>query len=222
MGRRADWAPYRRRRPLPAVIILVLLAAASAMVWTNVLRHKETSTEQSVCPASTHPSAGLPTITPLPYTALDAVEPVPPAEVHVHMLNGTKQVGLATRIGYELQDYGVVPSGLAGNDPRYPTGDMRCFGQIRFGPDGSGQARTLSLLVPCAQLVRDNRQGSTVDLALGSYFTGVAPSSAATEVLAQLGRSAQGGVSSGGGLQSQAARPSLPAGLLAQAHTWRC
>jgi hypothetical protein len=98
---------------------------------------------------------------------------------------------------------------------------MRCFGQIRFGPNGEAAARTLSLVVPCAQLVRDNRQDSTVDLALGSYFTGLAPSSDATQVLAQLATWSQSHPSAGG-LESTEQLPSVSARLLAGAHTFRC
>lgn len=138
-------------------------------------------------------------------------------------LNGSTQRGLAVRIGFEMAQYGIAQTGVPGNDPRYPTGDMRCFGQIRFGPNGSGAARTLSLLVPCAQLVRDNRQDTSVDLALGDYFADLAPSSDGVEALAQLGRLARGqSTSDGGGLQSQAPRPTVSAALLAGAHTWRC
>ncbi len=49
-------------------------------------------------------------------------------------------------------------------------------GQIRYGPAGASAARTLSLVVPCAELVDDGRQGATVDLALGSDFRDITPS----------------------------------------------
>jgi hypothetical protein len=223
MTRRSNRAPYRGRRPLPAIVLLLVLAVVSVVVWTNVLRHTENSTAQSVCPASPTTPAKLPALTPLPYTALDGVQPVPPGEVRVHTLNASTQRGLAVRVSLELAQYGVAQAAPPGNDPRYPTGDMRCFGQIRFGPNGSAAARTLSLLVPCAQLVRDNRQDTTVDLALGSYFTDMAPSSDATQVLAQLAQWSRGHpATSNGGLQSQAALPSLSPALLNGAHTWRC
>lgn len=223
MARRSELAPYRRRRPLPAVIMVLTLALASVVVWGKVFSHTENSTERSTCVPSVTTPAKLPAITPLPYDALDFVSPLPPAQVQVHTLNASTQVGLAGRIQYELAQYGIGQAGVPGNDPRYPASDMRCFGQIRFGPNGYGAARTLSMLVPCAQLVRDNRQNTSVDLSLGSYFTDVAPSSAATEVLAELTTWAHDHpTSTGGGLQAQAAQPKVTATLLTNAHSWRC
>jgi hypothetical protein len=216
-GRRA----YRSRRPLPAIIIFVVLATASVAVWAHVLNQAGNSTVQSACPASASAPANLPPETPLPYSALNDVTPVPAAQVQVRTLNGSKQVGLATRIALVLTQYGFQQTGQPGNDPRYPSGDMRCFGQIRFGPNGEAAARTLSLIVPCAQLVRDDRQDATVDLALGSYFTDLAPSPDAMQVLAQLATWSQSHPATGG-LQSTGQLPSVSARLLAGAHTFRC
>jgi hypothetical protein len=199
----------------------VVLATAGVVVWANVLSRAGNSTVQSSCPASASAPANLPPVTPLSYSALNNVPPVPAGQVQVRTLNASTQVGLAGRIALELSQLGFQPVGQPGNDPRYPDGDMRCFGQIRFGPGGEAAARTLSLVVPCAQLVRDNRQGSTVDLALGSYFTDLAPSSDAIQVLAQLDTWAQNHPS-GGGLESTAEAPALPEQLLAGAHTFRC
>ncbi|HEX5402972.1 MAG TPA: envelope integrity protein Cei [Pseudonocardiaceae bacterium] len=214
---------YRRRRPWPALILLVLLATASVTVWQHVLRQAGDSTVQSSCAASASTPAGLPVITPLPYSALNAVDPIPAARVRVRTLNSSSQVGLAGRIALELQQYGFAQVGAPANDPRYPHGDMRCFGQIRFGPNGAGAARTLSLLVPCAQLVRDNRQDTSVDLALGTYFTDLLPSRDALTVLDQLAKCSRSHPEAGGGLQSQAAQaPAVSSQLLAGAHTFGC
>lgn len=160
-------------------------------------------------------------MTPLSYSALNNVPPLPAGDVQVRTLNGTKQVGLATRIALDLTRYGFQQAGQPANDPRYSSGDLRCFGQIRFGPNGEAAARTLSLVVPCAQLVRDDRQDPTVDLALGSYFTDLAPSSDALRVLAELATWSQGHPATGG-LQATGELPSLSERLLAGAHTFRC
>jgi hypothetical protein len=200
-----------------------VLATAGVTVWTHVLHQAGNSTLQASCAASVDTPAGLPAITPMAYTALNAVQPIPAAQVRVRTLNASSQVGLAGRISLELQQRGFTQVGASGNDPRYPQGDMKCFGQIRFGPNGEGAARTVSLLVPCAQLVRDNRQDDSVDLALGSYFTDLAPSPDANKVLAQLATWAKGHPAVTGGLQSQAATPpDLSAALLAGAHTFSC
>jgi hypothetical protein len=222
MTRRSGRRLYRRRRPWPAIIILVLLATAGVVVWARVLNHADNSTAQSSCPAPASPPAGLPAITPLPYSALNAVQPIPAAGVRVHTRNASTQVGLAGRVALELQQYGFAQAGTPDNDPRYPLGDMKCFAQIRFGANGTTAARTLSLVVPCAQLVRDNRQDASVDLALGNYFTDLAPSPVALQVLDQLANWANSHPATGGGLQSTGALPSVSAALLAGAHTFGC
>jgi hypothetical protein len=203
--------------------MLVLLATAGLTVWVHVLHQAGNSTVQSSCPVSASTPAGLPVITPLPYSALNAVHPIPAAQVRVRTLNSSSQVGLAGRISLELQQHGFPQAGAPGNDPRYPHGDMRCFGQIRFGPNGAAAARTLSLIVPCAQLVRDNRQDTSVDLALGTYFTDLAPSRDALTVLAQLATFARSHPATGGGLESESAQaPAVSSQLLAGAHTFGC
>jgi hypothetical protein len=159
---------------------------------------------------------------PLPYSALNNVTPAPPGDVHVQALNASTQSGLADRVSTELQQLGFVPAGAA-NDPRYPNGDMKCFGQIRFGPNGESAARTVSLVLPCAQLVQDNRQDASVDLALGRYSTDVLPTPDAQQVLAQLNAWAAAHPSANGGLQSQSGQqPSVSSSLLAGAHTFNC
>jgi hypothetical protein len=203
-------------------VILVILAAAGVTVWTRVLHQAGDTTAMASCPVSTATPAGQPKLTPLPYPALDKVAPIPPAQVRVRTLNASSQVGLAGRISLELQQYGFTLVGSPGNDPRYPNGGMRCFAQIRFGPNGATAARTLSLLVPCAQLVRDDRQDSSVDLSLGTYFTDLAPNGDATTVLSRLSAFARGHPAAGGGLESQAPTATVAGALLAGAHTFRC
>jgi hypothetical protein len=221
--RPADRRRYSRRRPLPALLILVILAATSAIVWVNVLHQAANSTAQAVCPAGKSTPAKLPTLTPLAYTALNSVAPAPATQVKVRVLNATTQTGLAGRVDTAIQALGFVQAAPPADDPRYPLGDMRCFGQIRFGPNGAAAARTVSFIVPCAQLVRDNRQDASVDLALGAYATDLAPTPAAKQVLTQLTAWAAKHPAATGGLQAQnGQQPALSASLLATAHTFQC
>jgi hypothetical protein len=214
---------YGRRRPLPAIIGLVILATASVIVWMNVLHQAGNATAQVRCPAGANTPAGLPTLTPLAYTALDTVAPAPPGQVKVRTLNASTQVGLAGRIDGELQKLGFVSAAPPGDDPRYPRGDMRCFGQIRFGPNGESAARTVSLVEPCAQLVEDHRQDTTVDVALGEYANDVAPTLDTQLVLADLTAWAARHPTANGGLQSQSGQlQSVSASLLAGAHSFQC
>jgi hypothetical protein len=124
--------------------------------------------------------------TMLPRDALDHVTPVAPQDVSVQVLNGNGQSRQATLISEELTGYGFSQGALPSNDPAYPQFDLKCNGEIRFGPAGVGAARTLSLAVPCAQLVRDNSPGSGVKLSLGSEFNDIAMTSQARQVLQQL------------------------------------
>ena len=220
---RSNRKPYGRRRPLPALLVLAVLATASVLVWVHVLHQANNSTAQAQCRSGQSAPANLPALTPLPYAALDKVVPAPPAQVRVRTLNGSSQVGLAERVGAELGKLGFLSAGPPAGDPRYPLGDMRCFGQIRFGPNGAAAARTVSLVEPCAQLVRDNRQDTSVDLALGSYANDLAPSPDTAQVLAQLATWAARHPAATGGLQSQNGQePSLSAALLAGAHSFQC
>jgi LytR cell envelope-related transcriptional attenuator len=203
--------------------MLVVLAAASAVIWVNVLHRAANSTAQSRCPVAATAPVGLPKLTPLPYTALNSVAPTPPSQVRVRTLNASTQTGLANRIDTEVQKLGFLPAGAPGNDPRYPLGDMDCFGQIRFGPNGESAARTVSFILPCAQLVQDNRQDASVDLALGDYFTDLAPNADGQQVLAQLSTWAQHHPVAAGGLQAQSGQlPAVSATLLAGAHVFEC
>ena len=78
-------------------------------------------------------------------------------------------------------------------------------------------------VVPCAQLVRDNRQDASVDLALGAYSNDLAPTPAAKQVLTQLAAWAVKHPTTSGGLQAQnSQQPAVSASLLAGAHTFRC
>jgi hypothetical protein len=100
---------------------------------------------------------------------------------------------------------------------------MSCVGQIRFGPQGAAAARTLSLLVPCAQLVRDTRTDATVDFSVGANFNGLIVGPAARQALSQLTAWArQNPVPPGGLLNQPQARPSLALPLLTAARPGHC
>jgi hypothetical protein len=77
--------------------------------------------------------------------------------------------------------------------------------------------------VPCAQLVRDNRQDASVDIALGSYSNDLGPTPIAKQVLTQLAAWAAKHPATTGGLQAQnGQQPAVSAALLAGAHTFQC
>ncbi|MFC7658269.1 hypothetical protein ACFQV8_20295 [Pseudonocardia benzenivorans] len=92
----------------------------------------------------------------------------------------------------------------------YPDGDLDCRGQIRFGEAGAAAAATLAIVVPCTELVRDARGDDSVDLAVGTAFSDVKPSSTARDVLDQLANPSVGD-GSGNADESGAGTPPGPA-----------
>lgn len=227
-------ALYRKRKPIPAVIIVILLGLAAVIVWTKVIARASDVDAAVACPPSAQTSSSAAPATPaegakpkpagttLPYTALDKVPPEPAADVKVQVFNASTARGAATQASNQLEQDGLQVAPPA-NDPLYPNQDMKCRGQIRFGTNGESAARTISLLVPCTQLVRDDRQDATVDLAIGSDFTGVAPNTQAQQAIHQLARWAAKHPAPKGGQQAQSTvLPRLSATLLAQAHSDEC
>ena len=231
-------ALYRRRKPIPAMVIVILLGIAAVVVWTKVIARASDVDAAIACPPAasrstaqkpegkaaptTAAKAKTPAQNVLPYTALDKIAPVPANDVKVQVLNASTQRGAALQASNQLQQDGFQVA-APGNDPLYPRQDMSCRGQIRFGPNGESAARTVSLLVPCTQLVRDDRQDGTVDLAIGSDFTGVAPNSQAEQAIHELASWAAKHPAPRGGQQAQnSALPKLDGNLLAQAHSSEC
>ncbi len=175
--------PYQRRRRLPVVAIVTVLAIATVAIWVSVITGKNGATGGQACPA---PAAGPAPGQVLAKGALDGVAPVPAADVHLHVLNAGGQRGQANLVGAELGDLGFAQASAPSNDPFFPAGDMRCKSQIRFGPAGKGAASTVSVVLPCAELVRDARADDTVDVAVGTAFGDLNPPKSARDVLDQL------------------------------------
>lgn len=210
-ARQVTRAYRRRRRPLPAVILIVALGVVATVVWIRTLESAEKRAGNSCSApqpvAATQPSAAAapgsgtdgapgganPAAPPaqrgdaLAAGALDDVEPLPPDAVKVRVLNGNGQRGQAALVdGVLISDLGFGRAGEPANDPVYQAFDLDCHAQIRFGEAGTAAGRTLSLVVPCAELVRDSRADDTVDLALGQRFDTLQPSPEAKEALRQL------------------------------------
>jgi hypothetical protein len=200
--RSAGGRTYRRRRPLPALALLVLLAVVVTTIWMRVLGSQAQLTGAIGCPppaatppavappAAAPPAAPGPTAapgTPVARTALAAATPAAPIDVAVQVLNANGVRGQASLVSAELVQLGFTAAkNPAGNDTVYADQNMQCVGQIRFGAAGLAQARTLQLVVPCAELVQDARTDPGLDLALGTTFGQLAPGGATTTVLTAL------------------------------------
>ncbi|HEY4004312.1 MAG TPA: envelope integrity protein Cei [Pseudonocardia sp.] len=176
---------YRRRSSRPALVLVSLLAVIVAVTWVMVFSHASETTSGAACPAPTGPEANIGEA--VPANALDQVAPAPPSMVRIRVLNGSGQRGQANLVASQLGELGFTEAADPVNDPLYPQGNLSCRGDIRYGPRGMAAARTVSLVLPCVQLVKDNRADDTVDVAVGTLFGDVRPSKAAKDALDQLG-----------------------------------
>lgn len=226
--RRGRGRGYRRRRPLPAIIVLCVLAVTAVIVWFRVLDKGSGDVAVKCDPPRTPPVAisGQPptslgqTLAP---DALDRTVPAAPALALVHVVNASTQRGQAAEITEALRQLGFSQVSPPANDPLYLAGDLTCRAQIRFGQQGTAAARTLSLVEPCAELVKDNRQDATVDLAIGKRFDNVRPKTEARRLLEQLNKFSLEHPEAQGGLQANpAAQPDLDPSQVAAARNTTC
>jgi hypothetical protein len=158
----------------------------------------------------------------LQHDALDRTAPLPAAQAQVRVLNASTQKGEATKLADSLDELGFAKAGEPDNDPLYPAGDMDCRGQIRFGANGAGAARTLSLVTPCFEMVRDGRQDATVDIAVGKKFDQLQPDDSAKKALDQLAAWHAQQPDQHGGQQAQGSQPAIDPNLLAAARNVEC
>jgi hypothetical protein len=223
---------YRTRRPLHALLLVVVLSAAAVLVWTSVL-HQTVNGCQDSAASST---AALGPSQRLPANGLDDVTPAPPQYTRVQVLNANGVRGEATMVDGALAQLGFAPTTRPANDAFFPDFDLHCYGEIRFGAAGQAAARTLSLAVPCAELVRDGRPDAGVDLALGTKFLAITPNTAARRALLELaglgqlapaqpgrgGLAAQTDLPSGSELLPPPAIPVVNPDLIRQARQVKC
>lgn len=221
---RSTW--YRARKPLPAVTVIVALAAMAGMVWVSVLNRPDPTAGGCQAAVALSGSSVAPgAVTPgwrLPMEGLDDVPPAPPQHVVVQVLNANGQRGQAGVVAVELAELGFVPTAEPANDPLHPAFDLLCHGEIRFGAAGEAAARTLSVAVPCAELVRNLRPDPVVDLALGTEFIRVRPNAAARETLRGLVRIGERLLPAQGGQAGGAVAPAVDPELLRDARDVPC
>lgn len=202
-GRAADrnGRPFIRRRIEPWLILVGVLALVSTVIWIKALTMEDTDTAAMSCnspsPATDQGAGAQPVALGQRVGAgrLDEVEPAPLQSTKVRVLNANNQRGQAAHVASQLGDLGFAgaPGQPVGNDTVYVNGDLECTGQIRFGVNGRPAAASVQLVVPCAELIEDQRGDDTVDLVLGSLFRDIRPSTDAEEVLRSLKNPAPGG-----------------------------
>ncbi|WP_037262071.1 envelope integrity protein Cei [Kibdelosporangium aridum] len=201
---------YRKRRPLPALIMLLLLGLGAAVVWLNVASKEPEATGVRCDPGVPVTAASGESAPPAPpppgehvdQTGLDQTSAAPPDQISVRVLNASTQRGEAALVSEGLKQLGFTQVGAPAEDPQYPSRDMGCRGQIRFGPQGVAAARTLSLLDPCMELVKDNRQDASVELVVGRKFDELPIKAETRQILRVLAEWGAQHPPQSGGLQS--------------------
>jgi hypothetical protein len=146
-----------RRRPLPALVLLIALTLLTALVWWRVL-HRDDG----------HAAAGSKCPTPGPSASV-----LPqPASVDVSVLNSTSRPGLARSTATTLTKIGFKVAGFGNDSPKVHVAGVA---EIRFGPGQKKDATLLSYYFPGAKLVPLTADPlDKVVVSLGKQFTGVA------------------------------------------------
>ncbi|MGH3967927.1 MAG: envelope integrity protein Cei [Mycobacterium sp.] len=179
--------PFRRRNARPAICLLIVLVVATAVVWTIAITRRPDAHEAAACnppperPGQPHQVLGE----QVSRTTMTNVTPAKLADTKIRVLNASGRGGQAGEVAGALRDLGY-PQPAAANDPIYADTRLACQGQIRFGEAGQAGAAAVWLVVPCAELFRDDRSDDSVDLALGTEFTALAHSDDIDAVLAGL------------------------------------
>lgn len=193
--------PYRKRKPLPALIVIGVMALGAVIVWVNVVASRSDIDARVRCDPPPVPQEGV-TYTPMAHNGLDDRAPVPPDKVAVQVLNGSQVRGQGGIVTSTLKELGFAQIVEPDVDPAYEKAEAKCRGQIRFGENGAAAARTLSLVVPCAELVKDNRKDASVTFTTGTLLGDIRPKAEARQVLDQLAKWSKAQQGSGGGEQS--------------------
>ena len=214
--------PYRKHKPLPALIVIGVLAVGAIVVWVNAAVGKGDIDEAVKCAPPASPPPGV-TFSSLPHNALDDRAPIPPDKVAYRVLNASGSRGQGGITTTALRELGFSGAADPANDPAYENREAKCRGQIRFGENGVTAARTLSLVVPCAELVQDNRKDASVDVVTGTLFGDLRPRAEARQIITQLADWSKAHQGGGGNEQSAGAKaPVIDQTLLASARDVAC
>lgn len=204
------------------LILIALLGFVSIFVWLKALATSADIDEAVRCDPPAAPPAGV-RFTSVGHDALDGVTPIPPGKVAVQVLNASGARGQASLTTEALRQLGFTQVAAPDNDPAYEGRTANCRGQIRYGENGASAARTLSLIDPCVELIKDNRKDTSVDLAIGTGFGDVVPRPEARRVLEQLSSwSQQSRTSNGSELSTGEKAPRIDPSLLEAARSASC
>jgi LytR cell envelope-related transcriptional attenuator len=179
--------PFRRRNYVPGLIVIVVLAVITLMVWVTAFNRPTDVHQVAACNPPPPPADATQTALGnqvMPATMTE-VAPAKLADTKIRVLNASGQGGQAAEVAGALRDLGYAPP-TAANDTVYENTRLQCQGQIRFGPAGRAAAAALWLVAPCTELYQDQRGDDTVDLAIGTDFGDLSHNDDTDAVLASL------------------------------------
>lgn len=162
------------RRPLPALIFLLVLLVLTVIVWLRVLHRSDSAT------------GSTPTPTPVATCASAGAKPLtlPPAKsVSVVVLNGADRYQLATTVSNQLKARGFKTG--TPNDAPTPYAGVA---EIEYGKAGKAAATLLGYYVPGAKLVAANRADAGLNLILGSGYKALASQAAVNSAVAKASK----------------------------------
>jgi hypothetical protein len=146
-----------KRRPLPALVLLIALTLLTSLVWWRVLHRDDgKAAAGGSCPTPTSSASVLPR----------------PASVDVSVLNSTSRSGLARTTATTLTKIGFKVAGYGNDNPRVHVAGVA---EIRFGPNQKKDAALIAYYFPGAKLVPLTADPlDKVVVSLGAKFKAVA------------------------------------------------
>ena len=142
------------RRPLPAVVFILLLSLLTGLVWWRVLHRPDAGAG----------APGTSTASCTPSTARGVAWPKP-STITLSVLNATNRNGLAHSVAKQLKGRGFK-IGPIGNDATSGATTT----QVRYGPKATTAARLVQFYLPGAKLVATPGNSRTVVVAVGSSY----------------------------------------------------
>jgi hypothetical protein len=147
------------RRPLPALVFLLVLSVLTAIVWWRVLHRNDSSSNAS--PVTVQPARCTP--------GAKGISVPPPVGVTVVVLNGAGRDQLATQVSTQLK-----ARGFKTGTPSDAPSPLNGVAEIQFGKAGKAGATLLNFYLPGATMVTETRSDATVTLVLGAAYKSLA------------------------------------------------
>jgi LytR cell envelope-related transcriptional attenuator len=157
------------RRPIPAIVFLLVLSLLAAVVWWRVLHRADEagagSGARSSCSQPTGTAAKLPS----------------PSRVRVTVLNGNGKAGMAASVSRQLRARGFRIATYGNDDP------VSAVAVIRYAASYATSATVLHAYFPGATLVLSSSAPAGVTVTLGTKFKSIATAAQVRTALAKAG-----------------------------------